>query len=196
MSQALELRCDKTMCHNPDCEDCYPLKILKKASAETPCTCDGSLTMCPGCHAAQDLAKRLQFLALRKERPRKPSRLDSGYCGRCGDSLPECRCETPDRDGLVKLVQDHFSGDKKLKPLVKHVRGGLKIMDYYLNVLRAIHDVPSPKGIENEFVVRSTKKTDKEIQVVNWVFNVAFKAAMENKKRKKRVTTSRHSART
>jgi hypothetical protein len=255
--------CDKTMCHDPNCEDCYPLAALRKASNETPCTCDGgSPGSCPGCYADNRLAKRLHLLAMVAE----PLTIDRGYCPACGNSVPECKCTVydikgleaaktfasrpctckgqgeclscsakfalslHDRNKIVTLVQNHFKKDKKLKPLVKHVRGGLELMDYYLNVLGAIDKVPSPKDVEHEFIIRNTnKKSEKKLQVVNWVFNVALKAAMEDekfnpkkkwcnecrygshclmsdcecgcginkpkKKGKKRVTTSRHSAR-
>jgi hypothetical protein len=169
-------------CQDPNCETCFPTEVLKKASAETSCICDGRTIGCPGCVADERYAKRLRLLAMRSPEP-------------------QTAVNFYDRNQTVKIVQNYFRQDPKLKSLVKHVRGGLELVDYYLGVMEAIDKVPSPKGIENEFVISNTnKKRMNELKVVNWVFNVALKAAMGDekfnpKKGKKRVTTSRHSAR-
>ena len=85
------------------------------------------------------------------------------------------------RESAILSLQEMFRRDKKLKPLVRHVRGGFALLDFYLGVLD-FADKSIPKGFEYELVLSNktlTAKTESELKVLDWIFNVAVKSAMQ-----------------
>jgi hypothetical protein len=114
----------------------------------------------------------------------------AGSCDGGGGGCSTCITESENtkrlREDSIKAIENLFRRDRKLKPLIKSVRGGFELLNYYTSVLDAMAKIPTPSGVYPDFSISNTnKKRIKDIKVLRWLFAAIEKQLKTEGKRKK-----------